>query len=1459
MDVIIPLLVIGAAIVSAAELTLLMVATLGLTLASTVYSYQTAQKAAKDQLKSGGVEITRQDSNAGLTIIYGERAVGGVKVWKDVSNTTFALNPGRTVFGQGNASDGVGKNFKLKAWLNRVDVLGQGPVHSITNIEIDDDSYLSPRFAKRNQAIYRGVFMSGEDSQAALTELAANSDWKTTSTGSGVAYMYSRFRAGHLDDNKIDRYYSAEPMMRYHVKGRLVWDPRDASQSSSDPSTWQWSDNPALCLLDYLTQPYGRNLDYTEIDTQSFITAANSCDISVTIPSTTNETGDTILVWDPVAQSYDEVASGDPITNYRTNQVGTSQKRLTCNAALDPSNPVLENVKILLQSMRGTLPYHNGRYSLKLEDVESVSMAFDEDDIIGGVNFSKGDRSKRFNRTTVVFKNRNKKYKEDRVSWPALDSTEYTTLLAEDNGEELFYEVGLDAVTDYYQAEDLAEFITMSSREQLSAEIKVKSKGLLLEPGDVVEITHSTPGWSARQFRVRAVKFNTDHTVSIGLTEYNASIYTWRTKSQEPLQDDIGLSSPFDDKLPVTNLAAVITRTDTANGVPQGLVDLTFTAPVDESVSEYVVRFKPQGSAVWVENLYPPLQDENTDEVAVQFLAPQHDTVYDLEVNYMDVAGISGEAAVTTFTVPQYRTDIDLDLNAIETETGDLLENEDGSEIVRSNMSDLAAGTSQVAQALDSRVTSTETVVEAQSDSITALQSRVTTNELDITGTSTALDQLTTRVSATEGSIEAQSSDITLLQSDLTTLDGSVTANATGLTDLTTRVTASEGQIESNTTLIESLSSSLTDNDTGLTATADAVDALETRVTQNEGLIESNSLAITTLANDLTDADTGLSVTADAVSALETRVQQNENLIESNSSSITALNSALTDDTTGLLITADAVSTLETRVTDAEGTITTQASDITTLQAAVNDEVTGTVASADAISALDTRVTSTEDSITTQATDITALQTTVNDATTGVAANSTALDALDSRVTQTEDSLTVSSSSITTLQSQIGPASVIHSSGAIDETVNAGTTHLTGVVYQFTPASDVLIGYGYLHVLIDGADTDDAFYVRYTGVDVGIAQVDSEDNNGTEQWFSFPVLTTGAQQTLRIWNTELSSGSVKGIIVTHGGAGDPGSILRGELNEAQITATATAVSDLETSVYEADGVTTAWSGDITTLQSTVNDPTTGVSATASAVSGLETRVSTAEGDITDLEAEYYVDLDVDGHVTGLRLYNTGATSSFTVQASEFKVVAPGASSTEAAPFSVDTAGSISMNANVSVGGDLIVGGSITQTQMGDDAIGTPQIIDAAVDTTQIASNAVTGLEVDFNSSTSATTINATNANPYNSATNEADVTITTEGGPVDLVASFEFAPNTGYTFDATGIQMWIWRYDGSSYTLIYSSNSLYLSKTLGAYPTINYVDSPAAGTYTYYLQIGRTPSYPVYGRFAYLRALELKR
>ena len=59
----------------------------------------------------------------------------------------------------------------------------------------------------------------------------------------GIAYMYVRLKFD------ADAFPNGIPVITATVKGKKLYDPRT--------STTVWSDNPALCLRDYLTSKYG--------------------------------------------------------------------------------------------------------------------------------------------------------------------------------------------------------------------------------------------------------------------------------------------------------------------------------------------------------------------------------------------------------------------------------------------------------------------------------------------------------------------------------------------------------------------------------------------------------------------------------------------------------------------------------------------------------------------------------------------------------------------------------------------------------------------------------------------------------------------------------------------------------------------------------------------------------------------------------------------------------------------------------------------------------------------------------------------------------------------------------------------------------------------------------------------------------------------------------------------------
>ena len=156
---------------------------------------------------------------------------------------------------------------------------------------------------------------AGTDSQVADTFLSSlTSTWTVNHRLRGVAYAAVR-----LNWNS-EIWAAGLPNLSWEVKGRKLFDPRTGET--------RWSDNPALCIRDYLASSFGLGCGADEIDEASFIAAANLCDEIV-----------------PVAG-------------------GGEQKRYTCNGVFALDEKPMDVMERLLSSCGGTLVYSGGRYRL---------------------------------------------------------------------------------------------------------------------------------------------------------------------------------------------------------------------------------------------------------------------------------------------------------------------------------------------------------------------------------------------------------------------------------------------------------------------------------------------------------------------------------------------------------------------------------------------------------------------------------------------------------------------------------------------------------------------------------------------------------------------------------------------------------------------------------------------------------------------------------------------------------------------------------------------------------------------------------------------------------------------------------------------------------------------------------------------------------------------------------------
>lgn len=588
------------------------------------------------------IEISKSAAAAGLPIIYGRRQVEAITVFTrasrengTVSSSTFD----HYVYRGDNDRDSL-RNYSN--WLHRIDVWGQGPITAIDRYWIDGDPHVAPRFDGR-RPYFRAGSKYGRAGQTAVTQLSAiTSQWGSDHVGNGVAYSWTRF----FNSTQYPQ-YRGNPALKAEIRGLALYDPRKDSSLSfgsgihrfDNPSTWAYGNNRALVLLNYLMSPYGFGAPKDQLDLKSFAVAADICDQDIDIPAVpVNMTDSTIEDWlHPYTHIRSNVLVGQVIPGLRffQNTVTNQQKRYEADIAIDPKQGVVGNIGILLEEFGWSLSWSNGRHKLVIEDiVPAPVMTFGERDIISGWSVEHGNRSKRYNRVTVEFPNANKKFENDTVSWPALGSDQHSTYLEEDNGRDTHTHITRTSITDHYRAQAYAEFFVRKSRvgERIKG-LRLTSKAMLLEPGDVIAIDYPEIGFDPHKgylpgddhdpnfdcFIVEQVNISSDLEVSVDLLRYDATVYGAEPPVPEPVGANDDNPDPWEDPDAINVITAEEYHERKLDGSVVSGIYLEWNPPTaNVPVDRIEIKWRQID-----DSLLLPI-DENTDDEDVMYAGTQY-------------------------------------------------------------------------------------------------------------------------------------------------------------------------------------------------------------------------------------------------------------------------------------------------------------------------------------------------------------------------------------------------------------------------------------------------------------------------------------------------------------------------------------------------------------------------------------------------------------------------------------------------------------------------------------------------------------------------------------------------------------------------------------------------------------------------------------------------------------------
>jgi len=404
-------------------------------------------------------------------------------------------------------------------YLHLVVALAGHEVQSIDTVYLNDEALTldgsgNVTAPKKYVNFVRVKKYTGTSTQAADPSLVSESKGKWTANHRllDTAYVYVRLKFSQ------DAFPNGIPNISAIVKGKKVYDPRT--------DTTAYSDNAALCVLDYLQDSvYGLGAVDAEIDMTRFEAEANICDESVNLAA------------------------------------GGTQSRYTCNGVVESDDSPKSILGDMLTSCAGTIYYSGGVWSLKVGAYEAPTVTISDDDLRGPISIqTKLSRRDNFNGVKGVFVSPESNWQA--TDYPAYQSDQF---LAEDNNIESFFDLTLPFTTSSAAAQRLAKIALYRNRQQISLELKCKLTQFGVSVGDIVSITNSRYGWTAKPFEVVSWNFVVEgdqNAPSLGvdmmLKEINSSVFDWNAEETAFVSDNTNLPTAFSIDPPVLSVTDIV-------------------------------------------------------------------------------------------------------------------------------------------------------------------------------------------------------------------------------------------------------------------------------------------------------------------------------------------------------------------------------------------------------------------------------------------------------------------------------------------------------------------------------------------------------------------------------------------------------------------------------------------------------------------------------------------------------------------------------------------------------------------------------------------------------------------------------------------------------------------------------------------------------------------------------------
>lgn len=459
----------------------------------------------EEQTGDQGYLLTQRGSTMPHQVIYGKTRIAGGIVFQGVTDNNKYLHTVLAFAGH------EVEEFET-IYLNDVEI-------TLTGNEVTDagnDNVYGRFYTKEGRPAVRIVKKLGTTTQTAVTSsdlgsVTPPSQWTTDCKLLATAYLYV------VLEYAADVFPNGVPEVTAVVKGKKVYDTRTNSTA--------WSDNPALCLRDYITSGkgaanttiynYGIGEDIESVDDSLVSIAANVCDY-LNYPSLSGNT------------------------------------RFSLNGAFTTNTTPYNALQNLSTSMDGLLWYAQGKWRMKPAYYTTPVLDLNEDDLRSGISIStRHSRRDNFNVVKGTFRGPESDYQpSDFPQVPELNSTAYNTLLASDGGQESVIDLELPFTDNTTEARRIALINLERNRQQISVQATFGLRAFQVQVGDIVRLSNTRFGWVNKEFEVSTWSFsvqdNYDLLVSMSLRETRESVFDDVDDGVVYESDNTILPSPFD-------------------------------------------------------------------------------------------------------------------------------------------------------------------------------------------------------------------------------------------------------------------------------------------------------------------------------------------------------------------------------------------------------------------------------------------------------------------------------------------------------------------------------------------------------------------------------------------------------------------------------------------------------------------------------------------------------------------------------------------------------------------------------------------------------------------------------------------------------------------------------------------------------------------------------------------------